>query len=445
MTQSVETTLNEWNDVKKLEAGNPGLHTKLFFGFLGYLVIPVIIAVLFNKFGLKHWNWLLMGFLTIIDIYIVTKPWPWATISVLGYVRGQVGGEPNLSVKDGVDTGWNWLKGVYRFAVSTILGKQIAFVALAILPINRNEGAVAVILGVILVVILGASLTKSAWVIRTFYVLYCFILMGALVYWIAAYNWPDLRPSQAKAIAEEADLEIRDQRDEWLAQEVVRIREEMSKMKASLTPEQRLAKLSPEDRKIWEEAKRGVGSRAASSITEGASAVHKGVLDKWGSKDGSPAKTEERSPATTPSIPLVSKWEGVYTPSASTDRMSIGKFHQGTYCLKGKEYHEYRMQLAHVNGQGNLYKMTYQGKYIDYGYSKTSYIPSSNEAAIPFPGAPYAYGAVFVWVGDQKVYVAEGQKFFVPQGAELWMDVNLSSRMEARRGSHGHQLTVEKC
>lgn len=444
MTQPVETTLNEWNDVKKLEAGNPGLHTKLFFGFLGYLVIPVIIAVLFNKFGLKHWNWMLMGFLTIIDIYVMTKPWPWAAVSILGYIRGQVGGEKGLDVSDGVDKGWDWLKGVYSFVVSTILGKQIAFVALAILPINRNEGAVAVILGVILVVILGASLSKSGWVIRAFYVLYCFLLAGASLYWIAAYNWPDLRPSQAKTVAEEADLEIRDQRDEWLAQEVTRIRKEMSKMKSSLTPEQRLAKLSPEDREIWEEAKRGIGGRAASSITEGASAVHKDTLEKWGSKDGSPAKTEERVP-TTPSIPLVSKWEGVYTPSETNQPVHIGNFKAGKYCLKGNRFGEYRMQLAHVKGQGSLYKMNYRGEYVDHGFTTNPYVPTPEEGRIPFPGFPYAYGAVIVLVNDQAVYAADGRKFTIPEGARLALDVNISTNMVDRKGSHGHQLTVEEC
>jgi hypothetical protein len=164
-------------------------------------------------------------------------------------------------------------------------------------------------------------------------------------------------------------------------------------------------------------------------------------------KDLGPATTTADSsklPVSQQSIKLKKEWQGIYTPSEANDRVPIGNFEGGRYRLVGERYHEYRLQW--ILGDQKFYRMTYQGKYVDHGYSKTPYTPSGpNEAKIPFAGEPFGYGAVFVWVNQEKFYAAEGSCFSVPEGAELWLDVNLSTHAENRRGSGGHKLQVEKC
>ncbi len=394
-----------------------------------------------------------MGLMALLDLWVLFSPIPWLVITGAAFAAGQPGGEKGLDVSDGIDKIKAWVPGVYQFAVRTIIGSKVIFILLALLPVAGNQGTTAIILGTVLPVIIGSSVADGSWkghpFTRTIYLACSWLLTGSVAYWAAVTVWPDLRPFKAKAITSEMETKIRQQHEATLrlalegAGPIKGIAQKIEEMDGHLTLEERLARLTPEERQAWQAASGNAAERALSSLAKGASAAHKAALEKWGSKDGSPATNKDTAPQS--SIPLIGKWEGVYTPSSSSQPVLVGYFEKGTYCLIGNRLYEYRTQVARVDGKEDFYKMNFRGEYVDYGFSVNSYVPRPNEGAIPFPGHPYAYGAVIVLVNDQKMYAADGRKFSVPDGGRLTLDVNIASNTGDRRGVGGHKLKVEKC
>lgn len=313
MTQQIETTLDEWRGMNKLKPAGFGLYTKLYILVAAYFIFQVMAAYGLNALGVKHWNWVLMGLVALLDLYVLFSPVPWLAIAGAGFAAGQPGGEKGFDTSDGIDKVKEWVPGVYRFAVRTIIGSKAIFLLLALLPVTGNQGTTAIILGTVLPVIIGSSVANEAWkghpFTRTVYLALCWLLTGSVVYWAMVTVWPEWRPSKTKAITVKIEEEIRGQQETVLklalegsplGKKGDAIKEKILGMPPHLTLEQRLAKLTPEERRVWEAASSNAAERALSSITEGVSTAHKAALEKWGSKDGSPATAAEAVTTTTP-------------------------------------------------------------------------------------------------------------------------------------------------
>lgn len=286
------TRVSDWSGVTGVPGNLTRKYTKVYLCILAYLIIPIILAILCNLAGWQEMVWVLLFISTLVDLWVIFHPWFPGVVSVAGFLRGQPGGEAGLSTEDGAVKAWDWLKKAYSLAIVTILGKQIALVALVFLPVSGFGGVALAILAIVLLVILGTvQYSKKAIVINWFWYLYIAILVALMGYWIlAGVFFPELHHSAAYSVVTRSEQSTRDKREAYLKREAERIEKLIDRMDEKLTQTEKVGKLSADDRKLWLEAN---GSSFAGKSTDAV----KELSDKAASKASgfSLWKTQEKS------------------------------------------------------------------------------------------------------------------------------------------------------
>ncbi len=336
-----------WGAVPNLPGRSvTGWYTNVYLAILAYLALPIFLAVLCNLAGWQGGVWGTLLLSTLVDLWVIFHPWTPTGLSLAAYLRGQPGGEKGLSIQDGVNKAEEWLKKVYTWLAAVILGKQIALVALAFLPVHGFGGIALAILAVLLLVVIGNTVySERPWVISFFWKLYTWILLGLLGYWIfAGLFFPQLRQAAAYSVVTSAQQNIRDQNDAFLKGEADKIRTKLEEMSAGLSEEERVAKLSDKEKAIW--AKAQASSFTQKSWTEGSGVLQRSyaaiaptVKDAVGTVKGAvskPAPAAAAAPAGKASAQTAWSCDTTikvvdYTPSDQLGAVDIGSLPAGRY------------------------------------------------------------------------------------------------------------------
>lgn len=264
------TRVSDWSGVTGIPGNLTRKYTKVYLFILGYIMVPIILAIPCNLAGWQEMVWMILFFSTVVDLWVIFHPWFPGFVSAAGFLRGQPGGEEGLSAEDGAVKAWDWLKKAYSMAIVTILGKQVALVALVFLPVSGFGGVALAILAIVLLVILGTvQYSKKAIVVNWFWYFYIAILVALMGYWIlAGVFFPDLRQSPAHAEVSSVQQAIRDQNDAYLKGEAKKIGEKLAAMPGHLTEAERIAKLSKEEQVIWKWANNSSFGRKSTDVAK---------------------------------------------------------------------------------------------------------------------------------------------------------------------------------
>lgn len=326
------TSYAPWGGFPSLGPGLTGWYTNLFLIVLGYLVAPLLLAALCNTRGWEAGVWTVIILSVLLDTWVIFHPWSLLGVSIAGYIRGQIGGSPGLDVSEGVDRAWEWIKKTYGIAAIVILGKLIALVALAFLPLDGYGGGALAVLAMVLPVIIGTVyFGGGAWVIRGFWQFYIWILVILMAYWIlAGFFFPSLRHSPAYAKATATQQVIRNQNDAWLKEQAQRIGKLLERMPANLSEEERVAKLSKEEQAVWVKAvDSGFITKSQKAVKETAGPLIEGAREKLapGVNQAKGAVQDLQkwvSGVTTGPGGCLTSFTGVYEPSAVKGPMLLG-------------------------------------------------------------------------------------------------------------------------
>lgn len=248
-----DTDYSGWGAVPSLGTSITGWYITFYLGLLGYLALPFLVAVQFNAACHYGWNWGVLLVTTLIDVGLMFWPWGIASVSFAGVLRGQIGGQPNLNASDGYNTAKEWITTTAKFTASAILGKQIGLVWLIFFPIRGFGGEALAAVALIVLVLIGvARFSKTYWFARFCVFVYGGLLGVILLYWaLASTVWPEIRQGRAASVASCLREEVREQNDRDLLAKAEIVAGKLATMDASLTEEERIAKLSPQDREVW--------------------------------------------------------------------------------------------------------------------------------------------------------------------------------------------------
>ncbi len=281
------TTLWDWLPLFPYEGFLKGYGQLLIALFL-YLTVPIVVAGILNSVGMRDAVMLVLVLTTVIDVWIILRPIPLLGVTALGFVRGQFGGSAGPSTTDGARTAVEWVTTYVTVLGAVLVAKVIALLLLSFVSVKGNGWVLGFILALLIPVIVGSLVySKSRLVLKAFWITYVILLVGAVLYWVIVSINPDLRQSEAAAFIEDAQETVRLQNDQALKTAAKEVLKTINEMKPeSLTLNERIAALTPEQRRIWKEAqeatftKRSVG--AGSEVAKSAASATAGLAKKGG-------------------------------------------------------------------------------------------------------------------------------------------------------------------
>ncbi|MEP7163032.1 MAG: hypothetical protein ABI747_04735 [Candidatus Moraniibacteriota bacterium] len=459
MATPAKTTLSAWGGVEGSDKSITGWYTNAYIGMLVYLAVPILLASVSNLLGWTGAIWAILLVSTLADLWVIFYPWAPAGISIAGYIAGQAGGEAGLSVKDGVDKAEKWLKQVYSTAAVVILGKQVALIALVFLPLAGFGGIALAVLALTLLVIIGTvRYSESAWVIRSFWHLYIWILVILMGYWIiAGVFFPELRQSAAHSVVTSAQQTIRDQNDAHLQKEASKVAVKLAKMDQSLSEADRVARLSKEDQVIWGKA---MGSSFAGKSIEALKPAVEKSLDKAkeagektvdaikSGKDKFPSAYAASSASTATSgagtkitSTCTLMQEKIYSPSSVLGKEPLGTFPAGQYQVRADTLRQQAMYKSDFTKV--LYTMDADGRMPEHGNHPWKAGNINPTIPQPFPGQ--SYGAFVLRVDNQPILIGSMGAITLNQETAIEADLNVFQAKDNYQGAGSIKVSISKC
>lgn len=337
------TDFSGWSAIKR-QAQGPGFWLKVQLAALVYLAGPTLVALAVNGWFGMDYVWLLFIAVLVADYFVITRYELWAALLAGSSVYSQLGGEEGFSKKDFWETVPKALKRVYGTIIVTYKWRWFSLFALCVVQTRGNTLLAYPIITCAFVVIMASHRYVSEFEAdkarrQVYYVfsstLFLTVAYGAIIGW-----WPEMRPlTTATSEALRIEKRIEAQNELWLKQEAERIGKIMDAMEGKLTKAQRIAKLTPEDRAIYDRSTRGWTREQAAAIREEAYPTLKmtlkeilpqGVQDWWNSpwfKRDAPAAAPAASapsptrtasapaPVAAPAAPTPWRWQGTYIPN----------------------------------------------------------------------------------------------------------------------------------
>lgn len=464
------TDFSGWSAIKR-QAQGPGFWLKVQLAALVYLAGPTLVALAINRqFGMDY-VWLLFIVMLVVDYFVITRYELWTALLAGSSVYSQLGGEEGFSKKDFWETVPKALKKVYGAIIITYKWRWFSLFALCVVQTRGNTFLAYPIIACAFVVIMASHRYVSEFEAekarrQVYYVfsstLFLTVTYGAIIGW-----FPEVRPYiTAGSSAYRIEQDINAAYEQELQNDADRIGKKLKKMDPKLTFDQKVEKLTAEDRAAWERATRGWTREQAAAIRERGMPTLKmtlkeilpqGVQDWWNSpwfKRDAPAAAPAASapsptraasapaaaPAPAPATQTTSLWQGIYTPSQGV--LSIGVLPRGSYRMVGSGIR--RQNFIHQDGVHRQFAMDKDGRLVENGNSIwVMGEAKGTEASTPFPHQ--AYGALIVLMGSRKLWAADGQCFPANGQEEAKLSVNVPDHPDNRAGSGGLQLKVEPC
>lgn len=223
------------------------LYTQAFFIVLLTIMIPIMLSSALNIMG---WNGGIMWVLalaTLLYIWVLSNPILLALKGAGIAFGGSVPGKAATEISN----------KIYLAILYLILGSPIAHLLLVVFPLDGHGAEALTMLAMVPLVVIGTAwLSSGDWVIRKFWHLYVVILLGCVGYWSLTSFFPDLQGSEASSKVHATHQTVRMQNNRYLAKKAEQIQQRISKMDESLSLEERINRLSPEDRKVWEDSQK---------------------------------------------------------------------------------------------------------------------------------------------------------------------------------------------
>lgn len=466
------TDFSGWSAVKR-QAQGPGFWLKVQLAALVYLAGPTLVALAINGWFGMDYVWLLFIVVLVADYFAITRYELWTALLTGSSIYSQLGGEEGFSKKDFWDTVPKALERVYSTIIITYKWRWFSLFALCVVQARGNMLLAYPIITCAFVVIMAShryvSRADADKARRQVYLVFSSTLTLTVAYAAIIGWWPEMRPlTTATTEALRLEKSIEAQNERWLKQEAIRIGKVMDAMEGKLTKEQRIARLSPEDRAIYDRATRGWTREQVATIKERAyptltmtlkEIVPQGVQDWWKSdwfkkKETAPAVAASAEPRASAPVPAAAPapaptprpaqtawhWQDTYTPSQGV--LSIGVPPSGSYRVVGfgKRYQNF----VYSDGVQRQLAMDKDGRLVENGNGIWTMGPAKGtEASTPFPDR--AYGAVIVLMGSRKQWAADGQCFNTTGQEEVKLGTNVPDHPANRAGSGSLQLRVESC
>lgn len=260
------------------------LYTQAFFIVFLSIVVPIMLSSALNIMGWNGGIIIILFLATLFYIWVLSSPILLALKGAGMAFSGSVPGKTAAEIAN----------KIYLAILYLILGSPIAHLLLAIFPLEGHGGQAFMMLAMVPLVVIGTVwLSSGDWVIRKFWHLYIAILLGCVGYWSLTSFFPDLQGSEASSRVHATHQTVRTQNNRYLAKKAEEIQQRISKMDESLSLEERIKRLNPEDRKIWEDSqKSSFTSRTAEAslpaiketgkaLSEGFSAAKAEALKVW--------------------------------------------------------------------------------------------------------------------------------------------------------------------
>ncbi len=339
------TDFSGWSAIKR-QAQGPGFWLKVQLAALVYLAGPTLVALAINRqFGMDY-VWLLFIVMLVVDYFVITRYELWAALLAGSSVYSQLGGEEGFSKKDFWETVPKALKRVYGAIIVTYKWRWFSLFALCVVQTRGNTFLAYPIIACAFVVIMASHRYVSEFEAekarrQVYYVfsstLFLTVTYGAIIGW-----FPEVRPYiTAGSSAYRIEQDINAAYEQELQNDADRIGRKLKKMDPRLTFDQKVEKLTPEDRAAWERATRGWTREQAAAIRERGMPALKttlkeilpqGVQDWWNSpwfkrdvpaaapaaSAPSPTRTASApaaAPASAPATQTTSLWQGNYIPN----------------------------------------------------------------------------------------------------------------------------------
>lgn len=261
VADATNTPLTIWQ-LPELAPRGPGIgrrNSKWFIIVLLLVYAPVALSLFFNNLGATILCWALVFVFALIDLRVLLhiKNLGWTAAG--GFIRRQPGGNQGPSWKDGFDGAEAWLKTYFNVGADTIIASRFALVWLAIIPVDGFGWVACAVLSLTPLLTIWALRYKKedSKVVFWMGLTYCAIVVGLMVYWVAVWQFPELRQSAAKKEVSELETVVANQNDSALQERVRIIKDKLAKLDAHLTMAEREARLTQKERDDLELARNG--------------------------------------------------------------------------------------------------------------------------------------------------------------------------------------------
>lgn len=195
-----------------LRAGNPVLrygrvHRGWFLGALasiGVYLGACVLALYMNILGIQELNFLFAGVFQLIAFLILFMPGNSIAVAILGFLGGQPGNDPGLSVEDGIRGAKEYMAQFARVAGSIIFYGSIPFLLLGIFSFEGHAYGAIIMLSLAAPVAIGAGriFHNSTFFIKLVYWVEVIVLVATLgltlrnTYWRYVGNGQDVLVNQ---------------------------------------------------------------------------------------------------------------------------------------------------------------------------------------------------------------------------------------------------------